>query len=220
MMNDELAISDQQSEIRNYSEQHTSPEDALLAELVRYTHLHAMHPRMLSGHLQGKLLEQISYMIRPLRALEIGTFTGYATLCLAKGLPENGILHTIEHNDELSGIAASFIARSPHAGKIKMHTGDALHIIPTLDETFDLVYIDGDKREYCACYHAVIGKVRSGGFLLADNVLWGGKALAPPAPADRHAQEIRAFNELIQTDCRVENVLLPLRDGLTIIRKL
>ncbi|MDR3134163.1 MAG: O-methyltransferase [Prevotellaceae bacterium] len=202
-----------------YAENHTSPEDALLAELVRYTHLHAMHPRMLSGHLQGKLLEQISCMIRPLRALEVGTFTGYATLCLAKGLPGNGVLHTIERNDELSGIAAAFIARSPHASKIKMHTGDALQIIPTLDETFDLAYIDGDKREYCAYYHALIGKVRSGGFLLADNVWWNGKVTETPAPADRHTQEIHAFNELVQTDRRVENLFLPLRDGLMIIRK-
>ncbi|MDR2801667.1 MAG: O-methyltransferase [Prevotellaceae bacterium] len=207
-------------DLPTYAQAHTSPEDPLLAELVRYTHLHAMNPRMLSGHLQGKLLEQISCMIRPLRALEIGTFTGYATLCLAKGLPANGVLHTIERNDELHGIAEAFIARSPHAGKIKMHTGDALQIIPTLDDTFDLAYIDGDKREYCAYYHAVIGKVRSGGFLLADNVWWNGKVVETPAPADKHTQGIRTFNELVQTDRRIENVLLPLRDGLTIIRKL
>lgn len=203
-----------------YATAHTTPEDALLAELVRYTHLHVMNPRMLSGHLQGKLLEQISYMIRPLRILEIGTFTGYATLCLAKGLPAGGTLHTIERNDELHGIASAFIARSPQAGKIKMHTGDALQIIPTIDEIFDLVYIDGDKREYCAYYHAALGKVRSGGFLLADNVWWDGKVTATPAPADKQTQEIRAFNELVQTDRRVENVWLPLRDGLMIIRKL
>ncbi|MDR3350797.1 MAG: O-methyltransferase [Prevotellaceae bacterium] len=207
-------------QLTTYAENHTSPEDALLAELVRYTHLHVLNPRMLSGRLQGKLLEQISCMIRPLHALEIGTFTGYATLCLAKGVPANGVLHTIERNDELHGVAASFIARSPHAGKIKMHTGDALQIIPAMDETFDLAYIDGDKREYCAYYHALIGKVRSGGFLLADNVWWNGKVMETPAPADRHTQEIRDFNELVQTDCRVENVWLPLRDGLMIIRKL
>ncbi|MDR2359168.1 MAG: O-methyltransferase [Prevotellaceae bacterium] len=209
-----------ETQLLNYATAHTSPEDALLAELVRYTHLHVMNPRMLSGWLQGKLLEQISCMIRPWRVLEIGTFTGYATLCMAKGLPAGGILHTIERNDELHGIAASFIARSPQAGKIKMHTGDALQIIPTLDETFDLAYIDGDKREYCAYYHAAIGKVRSGGFLLADNVWWNGKVIDTPASADRQTQEIRAFNELVQTDRRVENVLLPLRDGLMIIRKL
>jgi predicted O-methyltransferase YrrM len=206
--------------IFDYAEKHTSPEDALLAELVRYTHLHVLNPRMLSGHLQGKLLKQISCMIRPLRILEIGTFTGYATICLAEGLPVGGVLHTIERNDELHDIAASFIARSPHAGKIKMHTGDALQIIPTLGETFDLAYIDGDKREYSAYYRSVINCVRSGGFLLADNVLWNGKVLETPAPADRQTQEIRAFNEQVQADCRVENVLLPLRDGLTIIRKL
>ncbi|MDR0581667.1 MAG: O-methyltransferase [Prevotellaceae bacterium] len=207
-------------ELQHYATFHTSPEDALLAEIVRYTHLHVMNPRMLSGHLQGKLLEQISYMICPSRILEIGTFTGYATLCLAKGLPAAGVLHTIERNDELHGIAAAFIARSPQAGKIKMHTGDALQIIPALDEIFDMVYIDGDKREYCAYYHAAIGKVRSGGFLLADNVWWDGKVTETPAPADKRTQAIRAFNELVQADRRVENILLPFRDGLMIIRKL
>jgi predicted O-methyltransferase YrrM len=135
-------------------------------------------------------------------------------------LHETGVLHTVERNDELHHIAASFIARSPYAGKIKIHKGDARDVIPACDEIFDLVYLDGDKREYCTYYHLVIDKVRSGGFLLADNVLWNGKTLNPPAPNDAQTKEISRFNNLVQTDSRVENVLLPLRDGLTIIRKL
>jgi len=206
--------------IAEYTEQHTSPEDALLRELVRYTHLHVMHPRMLSGHVQGKLLEQIVYMLRPQRILEIGTFTGYSALCLTRGLPEGGLLHTIERNDELHDIASSFIARSAFASRIRQHIGDALHIIPTLDDTFDLVYIDGDKREYCSYYRAVFDKVRPGGFILADNVLWDGKVVEAPTHADAQTTGIAAFNDLVQIDPRVENVLLPLRDGLMIIRKL
>ncbi len=203
-----------------YAAAHTTPEDALLQELVRYTHLHVMHPRMLSGHIQGKLLEQIVWLLRPCCILEIGTFTGYATLCLAKGLPEAGILHTIEINDELHDTASSFIARSKQAGQIKLHTGNALEIIPTLTEMFDLAYIDGNKREYCEYYHAVFDKLRPGGFMIADNVLWDGKVLEGLAPADAQTKGIMAFNELVQEDRRVENVLLPLRDGLSVIRKL
>jgi len=203
-----------------YAARHTTPETALLAEMVRYTHVHTMHPRMLSGHVQGKLLEQISCMLRPQCVVEIGTFTGYATLCLAAGLAPTGILHTMERNDELHAAASAFVARSERAAQIKLHTGDARHIIPTLNTPFDLVYIDGDKREYSEYYHAVFHNVRAGGFILADNVLWNGKALATPAAADAQTQGIIAFNELVQADARVENVLLPLRDGLTIIRKL
>ena len=206
--------------IFDYAEKHTSPEDALLAELVRYTHLHVMHPRMLSGHIQGKLLEQISWMLRPQRILEIGTFTGYSALCLASGLSNDGLLHTIERNDELFDLASSFIQRSVHASQIKQHVGDALQIIPTFEEIFDLVYIDGDKREYCDYYNAVFDKVRSGGFILADNVLWDGKVVETPTPIDAQTQGVIAFNQLVQSDNRVENVLLPLRDGLLVIRKL
>ena len=206
--------------IFDYAEKHTSLEDALLAELVRYTHLHVMHPRMLSGHIQGKLLEQISWMLRPQRILEIGTFTGYSALCLASGLSNDGLLHTIERNDELFDLASSFIKRSVHASQIKQHVGDAMQIIPTFEETFDVVYIDGDKREYCDYYNAVFDKVRSGGFILADNVLWDGKVVETPTPTDAQTQGVVAFNQLVQADNRVENVLLPLRDGLLVIRKL
>jgi predicted O-methyltransferase YrrM len=203
-----------------YIETHTSPADPLLDELVRYTHLHTMNPRMLSGFIQGKLLATFSAMLRPRRILEIGAFTGYATLCLAKGLAPDGEIHTIERNDELHDTLLSFFRRSPQANQIKLHIGNALDVIPTLHETFDLVYIDGDKREYTAYYHAVFDSVRSGGYIIADNVLWDGKVTATPLPNDAQTQNIMAFNALVHDDERVENLLLPLRDGLMIIRKI
>jgi predicted O-methyltransferase YrrM len=203
-----------------YIDTHTSPADPLLDELVRYTHLHTMNPRMLSGFMQGKLLATFSAMLRPRRILEIGTFTGYATLCLAKGLAPDGEIHTIERNDELHDTLCAFFRRSPHANRIKLHIGNALDLIPTLHETFDLVYIDGDKREYTAYYHAVFDKVRSGGYIIADNVLWDGKVTASPLPNDVQTKSIMAFNDLVHDDERVENLLLPLRDGLMIIRKM
>ncbi len=205
--------------IYDYAAAHTSPEDALLQEVVRYTHLHAMHPRMLSGHLQGQLLSTVSYMLRPQRILEIGTFTGYATLCLAKGLAPGGIIHTIEHNDELEDTCRSFFERSIHKDRIKLHIGKALTVIPQLNDSFDLVYIDGDKREYTDYYHAVFDKTRPGGFIIADNVLWDGKVIESPLPGDAQTLGIAQFNDTIQNDARVENLLLPLRDGLMIIRK-
>ncbi len=178
-----------------------------------------MHPRMLSGHLQGQLLGAISHMLRPQRILEIGTFTGYATLCLAKGLAPGGIIHTIEHNDELEAVCRSFFARSIHKDGIQLHIGKALNVIPQLNDSFDLVYIDGDKREYTAYYHAVIDKLRPGGFIIADNVLWDGKVVEDPLPGDAQTTGIAQFNDTVHNDARVENLLLPLRDGLMIIRK-
>ena len=205
--------------ISAYADEHSSPEDPLLAELVRFTHLHTMHPRMLSGHVQGKLLELIACMIRPRRILEIGTFTGYSALCLAKGLTDDGVLHSIERNDELHETALSFINRSPRAAQIHLHVGDALATIPMFDEVFDLVYIDGDKRQYCEYYTLVFDKLRTGGIILADNVLWDGKIVETLIPSDDQSKGIMSFNDLVQNDPRVENLLLPLRDGLMIIRK-
>ncbi|MDR3235575.1 MAG: O-methyltransferase [Prevotellaceae bacterium] len=205
--------------IDQYTTLHTSPDEALLNELVRYTHLHTMSPRMLSGRLQGRLLTMFSAMLQPRRILEIGTFTGYATLCLAKGLAHGGEIHTIERNDELQDSILSFFKRSPQADSIKLHIGDALDIIPELHDTFDLVYIDGDKREYTQYYHAVFDKVRHGGFIIADNVLWDGKVLDKPAPNDAQTQNIIQFNNLVHDDPRVENLLLPVRDGLLIAQK-
>lgn len=206
--------------LNDYILANTSPEDDLLRELTRATHLYVVQPRMLSGHMQGKILETFSRMIRPHRILEIGTFTGYSALCLARGLADGGVLHTIELNDELIELARSFIERSALCGRIVQHQGDALELIPQFDETFDLVFIDGDKREYTAYYQAVFDKVASGGYILADNVLWDGKVVEPVHSGDKHTLGVLAFNEFVTADQRVENVLLPFRDGMMLVRKL
>jgi predicted O-methyltransferase YrrM len=202
----------------DYISSHSSPEDRLLHELSRTTHLHAMHPRMLSGHIQGKFLEFVSQMISPSNILEIGTYTGYSAICLAKGLQPGGVLHTIDINDELRYIAEEFINRSSVDDKIKLYTGDALQIIPQMDTVFDLVFIDGDKREYTAYYNLVIEKVRKGGYIIADNVLWSGKILESAKSGDKFTIELQKFNDFVQNDIRVENLLLPVRDGMMIVR--
>ncbi|NSW46334.1 MAG: class I SAM-dependent methyltransferase [Bacteroidales bacterium] len=205
--------------IEKYVLEHTADENELLKELYRETHVKIYHPRMLSGHLQGKILKMLSHMIAPYRILEIGTYTGYSALCLAEGLLPGGLLHTIEINDELEEFIRLYINRSPHASKIKLHIGNAINIIPSLDDTFDLVFIDGDKREYLAYYHAVFNKVRQGGFIIADNVLWNGKVLNPNEN-DEFTKSIREFNDYVHYDTRVENVMLPVRDGMMILRKI
>ena len=206
--------------LEQYIEQHTSPEDEVLRRLVRQTHLRAIHPRMLSGVVQGRFLSMVSAMLSPRRILEIGTFTGYSALCLAKGLAPDGILHTIERNDELEDMIRQSIACAEEGERIVLHIGDALEVIPRLNEVFDLIFIDGDKRDYLAYYEVAISTLRSGGFILADNVLWDGKVLEEPHPRDACTQGIVAFNAHVQADLRVENVLLPLRDGLMVVRKL
>jgi caffeoyl-CoA O-methyltransferase len=206
--------------ISEYITGHSSPEDNLLAELNRETHLKVLYPNMLSGHLQGKLLEMISYMIRPKYILEIGTYTGYSALCLAKGLREDGRLYTIERNDELVEFPKRYIAKSGYADKIEILTGDALDIIPKLPYTFDLVFLDADKKDYLKLYKLFIDKVAPEGFVLADNVLWYGKVLGTPAPSDLDTIAIRSFNEEIKNDPKVENIILPIRDGINLIRKL
>ena len=207
-------------ELDKYIREHTSPEDDLLKELVRTSHLKAMQPRMISGHIQGKVLEMLSHMIKPKYILEIGTFTGYSSLCLAKGLAEGSELHTIERNDEVAEIAEKYISKSHQASQIHLHIGDANTIVPTLPYTFDLAFIDGDKREYLSYYHTIFSKVKVGGFILADNVLWDGKIVEPVKHNDLYTKELLAFNQFIQNDNRIENVLLPLRDGMMIMRKL
>jgi predicted O-methyltransferase YrrM len=210
---------DVSKDLTEYISAHSSPEDALLKELTRATHLHAMQARMLSGHIQGKFLELVSKMIAPSNILEIGTFTGYSAICLAKGLSDNGFLHTIDIDDELRYIAEDFIGRSPVGDKIKLYSGDALTIIPQMDILFDLAFIDGDKREYIAYYNLVIEKVRKGGFIIVDNVLWSGKVLDENVKAnDKFTVELLKFNDLVQNDKRVENLLLPVRDGMMIVR--
>ena len=210
-----------ESPIQDYADAHTSPEPALLGRLVRETHLQTLMPRMLSGHFQGRLLSMLSHMIRPRRILELGTFTGYSALCLAEGLAEGGELHTVEQNPELRGRVERYVQEAGLTGRIHLHIGDAEHLIPTLAETWDLVFIDADKIRNQVYYELVLPRVRPGGFLLIDNVLWSGKALPdyPLKAADKDAHAVRAFNDFVQQDARVENVLLPLRDGLLLVRK-
>ncbi|MBC6990654.1 O-methyltransferase [Hymenobacter sp. BT491] len=211
-----------QDENHAYAEAHTSPESAVLQRLNRETHVQVLAPRMLSGHLQGRVLSMLSHMIRPRRILEIGTYTGYSALCLAEGLAPEGELHTIEQNPELESRIRRYITEAGLADRIHVHIGEALHVLPTLAETWDLVFVDADKINNDAYFELVINQVRPGGFVLVDNVLWSGKALdshqAKPADKDTHA--VRAFNDKIQQDSRVENVLLPIRDGILLIRKL
>ncbi len=203
--------------IQHYAEQHTSSEGDLLKKIDRDTHAKVMMPRMLSGHLQGRVLSMISHMIRPQRILEIGTYTGYSAVCLAEGLQENGKLITVDINEELEDCVRSYFADSPYSKKIEYKIGNAVEVIPSLNETFDLVFIDADKERYSVYFDLVIEKVRSGGFMLADNVLWSGKVL--DTKPDKDTRAILEFNKKIQDDPRVENVLLPIRDGIMLMRK-
>lgn len=205
-------------QLEKYLLDHTSSEDPVLEDLYRQTHIRFVNPNMVSGHLQGKFLEMISKMIEPEQILEIGTFTGYSAICLARGLKPGGNLITIEINDELTSFAHSYFCRAGVEEKITQLTGSALDIIPDLDTMFDLVFIDGDKREYVDYYKLIIGKVKPGGFILADNVLWGEKVLESET-IDQQARGIIAFNEMIREEKNIENVLIPVRDGLMVIRK-
>ena len=210
--------------LEQYICDHTSPEEALLRELDRETNLRVVQPRMLSGHIQGRLLEMLVRMLRPRRILEIGTFTGYSALSMAAGLEEGAELHTVEIEDELEELAQSFFDRSVHGSKIRLHIGSALDIAPALGMEFDLVFIDGDKREYPGYYRMLMGDdggkplVHSGSVLIADNILWSGKVVQPVAHNDRHTQALVEFNRMVVEDPRVENVIIPLRDGLNLIR--
>ncbi|RKD91594.1 O-methyltransferase [Mangrovibacterium diazotrophicum] len=210
---------DRNFELDKYILEHSTPEDPVLYELDRETNISILRPRMLSGHIQGMLLTMLSQMIRPKRILEIGTFTGYSAICLAKGLVEDGKLHTIEVNDELEWIATKYIEKAGMQQKIQQHIGDACEIIPSLDETFDFVFLDGNKREYSRYYDLVFDKVRPGGYLLADNILWDGKVVEEVDPRDEQTIGILAFNDKVKNDPRVTQVILPLRDGLMLIRK-
>ena len=206
--------------LEQYVETMSSPEDALLRELERETYLRVINPRMISGHIQGKFMEMLVRMLRPRRILEIGTFTGYSALCMAAGLDDGGIIDTCEIDDELEEMIRSFFDRSQHGGKIRLHIGSALEIAPTLGERYDLVFMDGDKREYTAYYNTLMdnGLVGSGSFILADNILWYGKVVEPVAKGDKQTQAIVDFNRMIRKDERVENVIIPIRDGINLIR--
>jgi caffeoyl-CoA O-methyltransferase len=208
-------------DINEYAEQHTSPETDLLHQLNRKTWQSVLIPRMLSGHLQGRFLSMMSCLKQPEYILEIGTYTGYSALCLAEGLKSNGQLHTIDINDELESIQSEFINQSQYKNQIVRHFGDALEIIPKLSPVWDLVFIDADKENYLNYYKLVIDKLSSGALIIADNVLWSGKVTdAKTRNEDEETKAIHEFNEFIQNDSRVTNVLTPIRDGLMIIRKL
>jgi len=203
--------------IQKYAEEHTSPESEVLRKINRDTHSKILMPRMLSGHLQGRVLAMLSHMIQPNTILEIGTYTGYSAICLAEGLSPNGKLFTIDINEELESTVRNNFAQAGLAHKIDYHIGNALEVIPQLPGTFDLVFIDADKENYARYYDLVINRVPLNGYILADNVLWSGKVL--DAKPDKDTKAIQEFNRKIHLDPRVEHVLFPLRDGITVMRK-
>ena len=207
-------------EIEEYCEAHSTPEPELLYRLNRETNLKVMNPRMLSGHIQGMFLTSLVQMMQPKAVLEIGTYTGYAAICLAEGLPDDGIIDTIEIDFELEDIIRKYFSQYPKKEKINLHIGDAVEVIPTLDKTYDLVFMDADKEEYIRYYELVLPKVRKGGYILADNVLWSGKVLQEVKSGDKDTPAIRQFNDYVLQDERVWNFLLPLRDGIMVIEKL
>ena len=214
--------------LSEYIEQHSSPESEVLQRITRSTHLEVINPRMLSGHVQGRVLSMLSQMIQPKRVLELGTFTGYSALCLAEGLTEDGKLITIEHNDEMEDSIRRNLALSPLGEKVELIIGDAKETLRRLGdkikgdkekgEEFDLVFIDADKKEYCDYLDLVLPLMRKGGWILADNTLWDGHIIDPAYDKDRQTVALRAFNDKVAQDTRLEKVILPLRDGLTIIQ--
>ena len=207
-------VENAEEQIHDYICSHSDTEPEWASKCYRETHLQVVNPRMASGHLQGRILKMLVAMVRPKRILEIGTFTGYASLCMAEGLPEDGHLDTLEINDELQEFILTQFEQSPFANKMSLHIGDAITIIPTLEHTYDFVFIDADKRLYADYFEMILPKVPSGGFILIDNTLWDGKVLLKePAANDHQTIAIQAFNDVLAADQRVEKVILPLRDG-------
>jgi len=204
-------------ELEKYAAAHSSPASAVLEELERETSAKVLMPRMLSGHVQGRFLSMMAKMMNANRILEIGTYTGYSAICMAEGLGPEGQLHTIDINEELESMATRYFEKAGMENKISFHVGDALQIIPALQETWDLVFIDADKQNYSNYFDLVIDRLRPGGCIIADNVLWSGKVLG--AATDDETQALKDFNQKVQDDDRVENILLPIRDGLMLCRK-
>jgi predicted O-methyltransferase YrrM len=207
-------------ELEDYIEQHSEKEPALLAALNKETYQKILLPRMLSGHFQGRVLSMLSKLIRPVNILEIGTYTGYSALCLCEGMQETGQLHTIDIKEELVDFQRKHFDKSPWGKQIFQHLGEAVDIIPTLDIKFDLVFIDADKENYLNYFELIVPKMNKGGIILSDNVLWSGKVLEPLQPNDLSTKVLLEYNRLLATDSRVETVLLPIRDGLTVSRVL
>ncbi len=206
--------------LEEYIEKNIQEESDILTQLNRETNISVLRARMISGHLQGRILSMLSKMIKPSRILEIGTYTGYSSLCLAEGLTNDGLLITLEKEPELENIIMKYFNLSDYSNKIKLIIGDAKSEINALNETFDIVFIDGDKQDYVEFYNLVFPKVKAGGYIIADNILWSGKVIEEVSPNDKDTKAILEFNTLIKNDIRVENVILPVRDGLSIIRKI
>ncbi len=202
-----------------YILRHIDEEPALLKKLDREVHRDLLYSRMISGHLQGRILYMLCKMINPHRVLELGTFAGYSALCMAEALDDGALIHTIEVNDELEDFAQRFFDQSPVGDKIKLHIGDAMEIVPKLEERFDLVFIDANKRNYVDYYNMVFDMVNPGGYIIADNILWDGKVVEEVLAKDKQTQGILAYNKMVQEDERVENVILPIRDGMMVARK-
>ena len=205
-------------DLRDYSEKYTSPENEVLADLNRNTNAKVLYPQMLAGHLQGRFLSMLSHMIKPKRILEIGTFTGYSAICFAEGLAEGGMVHTVDINEELEPMVADYIKRSNFQDRITQHIGNALDIIPTIDETFDMAYLDADKINYDKYFDLVFPKMRKGGWIITDNILWSGKVLRDREGLDKDTVAIKDFTERLHNDDRLENVVLPIRDGIYVAR--
>ena len=207
-------------QLENYILAHTIDEDPVLKRLYRETYLKLVNGRMCSDHLQGSILTFFSRMILPRRILEIGTYTGYSAICLAKGLPQGGVLHTIEINDELEQFAAEYFAETGLSDCIVQHIGDATEILPHLKEKFELAFLDADKRQYLTHYQLIFPKITTGGLIIADNTLWGGKVVGKISRNDEQTHAILAFNDFVKKDPRVEATILPIRDGMTLLRKI
>lgn len=205
--------------LEEYISAHIEPEGDLLKSLYRETNIKLLNPRMASGHIQGRLLKSFVQMIRPKNVLELGTFTGYATLCMAEGLPENGHIDTIEIDDELEGFIKKWIDKSPYKDKITLHIGDAIKVVPALNKKFDLVFLDAEKREYPDYYKQLFDYVELGGYIIADNTLWDGHVVDPEYSKDKQTKAIKEFNDMVAADSRVSVSIVPIRDGLTIIRR-
>ena len=205
--------------LEEYISAHIEPESNLLKSLYRETNIKLLNPRMASGHIQGRLLKSFVQMIKPKSVLELGTFTGYATLCMAEGLPEDGHIDTIEIDDELESFIKRWIAKSPYSNKISIHIGDALEIVPRLEKDFDLIFLDAEKREYPDYYKQLFKYLKVGGYIIADNTLWDGHVVDPEYSKDRQTKAIKEFNDIVAADTRVTVSIVPIRDGLTLIRR-
>lgn len=202
--------------LQNYIEENSEPEPEVLQQLARETHQKVLRPRMMTGHYQGRFLSMLSKIIRPMRILEIGTYTGYSAICLAEGLLPAGLLHTIDINEELSEIQKKYFKQSGYGTQIKQHVGDAKRIIPKLHETFDIVFIDAEKTEYVEYFELVLKKTRPGSLILSDNVLWSGKIAEPLDPTDMATKALKDYNNVLKMDPRIETIILPVRDGLSL----